>query len=129
MKSLAKRLTVFCGTSLLIVASSVAADLEPTLEELEEFDLQEAQYAFFLPELPSEGTVIKLNRVEKKPVASSAYYSTCKAKKRNELYELTAIFNDKLQMFLSSFDDKPHYHMVEKKEDKEAVPLDKEVTL
>ncbi|WP_448546757.1 hypothetical protein [Thalassotalea fusca] len=37
------------------------------------------------------------------------FQHTCGSKKKNEIYELTAIFNDKLQMFLSYFGDTPSY--------------------
>ena len=128
MKSLAKRLTLICSASIVVVTSVVASELEPSIESFKDVEEHDAQY-FFLPELPQEGQALNLRKSSHTPLASNAYYETCKAKKRNELYELTAIFNDKLQMFLSSFNDEPHFQMAEKKEDKESVPLDKKVTL
>jgi hypothetical protein len=43
-------------------------------------------------------------------------YKSCQPKKKNELYELSAIFNDKLQMFLSYIDNAKDYPVAEKKD-------------
>lgn len=43
-------------------------------------------------------------------------YKSCQSKKKNELYELSAIFNDKLQMFLSYIDNAKDYAIAEKKD-------------
>ncbi|GLX79365.1 hypothetical protein tinsulaeT_27050 [Thalassotalea insulae] len=49
-----------------------------------------------------------------KPSQEEITYNQCNAKKKNELYELSAIFNDKLQLFLAYFDDRPIYNVASK---------------
>lgn len=45
---------------------------------------------------------------------SKASYRNCTTKRKNELVELSAIFNDKLHMFLSYFESDSPYQHIEK---------------
>ncbi len=56
--------------------------------------------------------------------AKKASHGGCNAKKKNELYELSAIFNDKLQLFLSYFDE-PHSYTLAEKQDQSSDVLAK----
>lgn len=53
----------------------------------------------------------------------SASTKHCQSKKTNEVYELTAIFNDKLQVFLSYFSSPKNENYLEKIEDKESIKV------
>ena len=56
------------------------------------------------------------NLILPKVSSKKVTYKGCQAKKKNELYELSAIFNDKLQMFLSYMDDSKPCNVAEKKD-------------
>ncbi len=58
----------------------------------------------------TQASPLELKREQSKEVVNSS----CNTRKKNELYELSAIFNDKLQLFLSYFDERPLYSAVKK---------------
>jgi hypothetical protein len=82
-------------------------------------------YMLFIPNLESEGKntlqleakkIAYAHELPLLPRASSkkVIYKSCQTKKKNELYELSAIFNDKLQLFLSYIDNSKNYDVAEK---------------
>ncbi|MDO6444645.1 hypothetical protein Q4493_02535 [Colwellia sp. 1_MG-2023] len=89
--------------------------------------IQKNKLMFYVPKVASDGA--KSIMIETKKIAYShdnfvlpkvsskkVTYKGCQSKKKNELYELSAIFNDKLQMFLSYIDDSKSFNVAEKKD-------------
>ena len=58
-------------------------------------------------------------------ITSSAKNISCESSKRNDVYELTALFNDKLQVLLSYFDKKPTHQPYEVVENKDNINVSK----
>lgn len=82
-------------------------------------------YKLFIPNIYSEGKSSLQLEVKKiaysqehhylpKVSSKEVIYKSCRAKKKNELYELSAIFNDKLQMFLSYIEGTKNFDIAEK---------------
>lgn len=57
-------------------------------------------------------------------IASNVKSMGCESSKRNDVYELTALFNDKLQMLLSYFDKKTPNQPYEVVENKDSINVD-----
>ena len=56
-------------------------------------------------------------------ITRNAKNVSCESAKRNDVYELTALFNDKLQMLLSYFDKKPTHQPYEVVENKDKINI------
>lgn len=73
--------------------------------------------------------------IQDKPIQPNAsiepvtHKACASSKKKNELYELSAIFNDKLQLFLSYFDEHPTYQIAEKTTNKNDLSASNNVIL
>ncbi|GAA5131903.1 hypothetical protein [Thalassotalea piscium] len=84
---------------------------------------------FTLPQLKGEGSNAELPNTLISAISDkSQHYSidkhTCPSKKANEIYELTALFNDKLQVLLSYFSThEQKLNLEDKREDKEAIKV------
>lgn len=122
MISLGKTL-FFTGSLMLVCAVVNAADINNIY--IDQKNIQQHGYMLFNPKLESEGkNTLQLGAKKIAydhersllPQVSSkkVMYKNCQAKKKNELYELSAIFNDKLQLFLSSIYDSKNYDVAEK---------------
>jgi len=123
MISLSK--TLFLASALTLVCAVANAAYKNNASIDQKLILQH-NYMLFILNLESEGK--NTLQIETKKIAYShelpllprvsskkIMYKNCQAKKKNELYELSAIFNDKLQLFLSYIDDSKNYNIVEKK--------------
>lgn len=121
MISLGKTLLL---TSVLTLACAVANATHKNSPTNQNHLIQQG-YMLFLPNIESEGK--NTLQLEAKKIAYShensylprisskkVMYKNCQSKKKNELYELSAIFNDKLQLFLSSIYDSKNFDVAEK---------------
>lgn len=121
MISLGKTLLV---TSVLTLACAVAHAAHNNSSTNDDYIIQQG-YMLFIPNIESEGK--STLRLEAKKIAYSyensflpkisskkVMYKSCQSKKKNELYELSAIFNDKLQLFLASFYDSKNFEVADK---------------
>lgn len=120
MKSFAKQLFLICSisTSLFLAPGSVAAELKAMSDAPAETSTSNIL-------LPDQGrySILPITRVE------NTHNKACKEVKRNELYELSAILNDKIHVFLSYFDSKPKYQIVESEDDKNAITMNRSIDL
>ncbi len=115
MKSLGKTLLISSFFSALALAGTCAQATPKTHAVSEEVNTQHKIHILLLPQITSEGNSQQQPLLSKSS-SDNSVHRTCKTKKKNELYELSAIFNDKLQMFLSYFDEHQSYKMAGKSE-------------
>lgn len=120
MKSFIKRLILVSSISTSLVLASVTVATE--LKAMPDTSVGTINSNILLPS-QKRYTILPLTRVENAP------NKTCKVVKRNELYELSAILNDKIHIFLSYFDSKPKYQIIESKEDKSALSMNRSINL
>lgn len=141
MISLGKTLLL---TSTLTFVCAVVNAAQKNTTHLDEQYIQQHGYMLFIPNLESEGKNTLQLETKKivysqkhsllpkalpKTTSKKVMYKSCPSKKKNELYELSAIFNDKLQMFLSYIDDSKRYSIVEKKNNKNDINVNNNVLI
>lgn len=131
MNSLAKQILIKSTICILLLGAG-NADSAPrvAIEPSDDIAKLQTNYVFFAPQTTSQGTK------SASLFTSTQHYSALLAnntnnthlkrcgQKKNELYELSAIINDKLHVFLSYFDDAPKYQFADKRENKEALPIE-----
>ncbi|MEW6989301.1 hypothetical protein AADZ91_01315 [Colwelliaceae bacterium 6441] len=132
MKSLSKTLILSSTLSVLALCCSLA-NAAPKMDNTIKAQTTANHYMYFTPHIESEGqSRLKIVYINKQPLlpilspeaqTNQVAHKQCKTKKKNELYELSAIFNDKLQIFLAYFDDSRIYRIAEKKAEKNDRPL------
>lgn len=133
-------LSSLLGSTILISANIQAAPLVSN-EFQQPLNENNASFMLFIPEMELEGTA---QSVQGKSIhlISNAYTqpllpkldnqmarSACKAQKKNDLYEISAIFNDKLQSIISYFEDEPVTEIAEKLENKDDLDINSNVAL
>jgi hypothetical protein len=134
MKSLFKPM-LLCVSFSAIVLSSAYTYASPDVNK--SLDNQPKNYPlmFALPHLESEGmskqnrdSTIVINNLNKSLLPKSSpttpRLQACKTKRKTSLYELTAIFNDKLQLFIDYLDKPKKLELAkqDKKKNKQVIP-------
>ncbi|MDO6427477.1 hypothetical protein Q4489_10650 [Thalassotalea sp. 1_MG-2023] len=130
MKSLAKQILIKSTICILLLGTGSISAGPRTNIDAEHLTKAQTNYIFFAPQVMSQGTNYS------SLFTSTQHYSAlltnntkhsqlarC-AKKKNELYELTTIISDKLHVLLSYFDETPKYQFADKRENKEALPIE-----
>ncbi len=131
MKSLLKPLLLSTSLSALAFCSTFSLAADATQKQMNH-NKSFSSLIYALPHLESEGvTKLQLTTINSiqgadnslLPISKpdAALTRSCKAKK-SSLYELTAIFNDKLQMFLSQFNDSTEYALAKQDKKKDNLP-------
>jgi len=134
MKSLFKPI-LLCVSFSTIVLSSAYSYASPDINKSLDDKSKNYAFIFALPHLESEGmskqsrdsmTVINNLNESLLPKSSSTMPTirSCKTKRKTSLYELTAIFNDKLQLFINYLDKPKKLELAkqDKKQDKRVIP-------
>jgi len=122
MRSLKNTLLISGTLSAILLVSNLAY---ATPKNSAVFEKQIPQYStsmLFIPQLESEGRN-KIHLSSQKtvddfaqsflsnPSSKEITHKSCGTKKKNRLYELSAIFNDKLQLFLAHFAEPKTYKL------------------
>ncbi len=128
MRSISKTLLIkssIAAISLVCTFSQVSHAFPKVTIESSSIAKNQVSYRLFAPQTTndkgyfltqSSNVIVYIDQHPLLPETASAQtvYKSCKSKKKNELYELSAIFNDKLQLFLSYFDEHQSYKIAEK---------------
>ncbi|MCO4800224.1 MAG: hypothetical protein KC484_13500 [Colwelliaceae bacterium] len=126
MKSQGKTLFLSSVLSAIALACTLANAAPKNDAAFADNKIQQQNYMLFIPQLESEGrnqlaiTSQKIAYSYEKSLlpslsAKKVEHKSCKTKKKNEIYELSAIFNDRLQLFLSYIDSTQTYKNSDKK--------------
>jgi hypothetical protein len=112
MKSLIKPAAIAIFATSIGLSCTIAKAAE---EQVTDFTKVKQQYVFLhiAPAIEDGGSGLsptswqeQVNKAPKLPVEQPQSHQSCQSTgHKNKLYELSAIFNDKLQMFLAYFND------------------------
>lgn len=126
MKSISKTLLLKSSIAAISLACTFSHAYPKTTTDTSLILKHEVSYRLFAPQTAndkgyfltqSSNLIVSIDEhpLLPKTTSTETVYQSCKSKKKNELYELSAIFNDKLQLFLSYFDEHQSYKIVEKR--------------
>jgi len=124
MKSLNRKGLLSGVAALMLFSASSHAEVQSNNSSIIANDYFN-DYMFIAAHFTSEGkikssqTSLELRYMSERPLLPSTptekvIHRTCKTQKKNELFELTAILNDKIQLLLNYFEDTPRYKIAEK---------------
>jgi len=140
MRAFCKNLLIISSIYTIIFACSYAHAYSDSLHTHSGLNDSKPSYQVFLPHVANEREIILIARANQHSFrfnlpllpefkAENIKQKSCTSKKKNDLYELSAMINDKLQTLLAYFDVRKPYHIAEKSNSKDDLSVNNNISI